>query len=92
MNIEVELLGALARIAGSRYIRIEVADDTTVRGILSIVKGMRPGMEEYIVLRGDTASNIIVLVDGRDIGVLDGLETKLRDGCKITLIPVIHGG
>lgn len=92
MNIEVELLGALARVAGSRNVRIEVADNAKVRDVLSIVRGIGRGMEEYIVLRGDSLSNIIVLVDGRDIGILDGLETKLRDGGKITLIPVVHGG
>jgi len=49
-------------------------------------------MEEYIVISRDRVSNVIVLVDGRDIGVLDGVETKLRDSSKVTLIPVVHGG
>jgi len=92
MNIELELLGALARIAGSRSIRIEVADNATVRDVLSMVRGMQRGIEEYIVLSENRVSNVIVLVDGRDIGVLDGVETKLRDGSKVTLIPVVHGG
>jgi len=92
MNIELELLGALARIAGSRNVRIEVTGNATVKDLLSIVRGRWRGMEEYIILRGGTVSNVIVLVDGRDIGVLDGLETKLRDGCKVTMIPVVHGG
>jgi molybdopterin converting factor small subunit len=92
MNIELELLGALARIAGSRSVKIEVTDNATVRDVLSMVRRMQRGMEEYILLSGDRVNNVIVLVDGRDIGVLDGIETKLRDGSKVTLIPVVHGG
>jgi molybdopterin converting factor small subunit len=92
MNIELELLGALARIAGSRSVKIEVTDNATVRDVLSMVKRMQRGMEEYILLSGDRVNNVIVLVDGRDIRVLDGIETKLRDGSKVTLIPVVHGG
>jgi len=34
----------------------------------------------------------LILVNGREISVLNGLETKLKDGDEISLIPVVHGG
>ena len=41
---------------------------------------------------GDSSSNALMLVNGREISVLNGLETKLNDGDEIVFVPVVHGG
>jgi molybdopterin converting factor small subunit len=41
---------------------------------------------------GDAVSNGLILVNGREISVLNGLETKLNDGDEIVFVPVVHGG
>jgi molybdopterin converting factor small subunit len=40
----------------------------------------------------DSRSNSLILVNGREISVLNGLETKLNDGDEIVFVPVVHGG
>jgi len=40
----------------------------------------------------DPRPNALILVNGREIGVLDGLGTKLRDGDEVVFVPVVHGG
>jgi molybdopterin synthase sulfur carrier subunit len=40
----------------------------------------------------DSRSNSLVLVNGREISVLNGLETELKDGDEIVFVPVVHGG
>jgi molybdopterin synthase sulfur carrier subunit len=34
----------------------------------------------------------LILVNGKEISVLNGLETKINDGDEMILIPVAHGG
>jgi molybdopterin converting factor small subunit len=41
---------------------------------------------------GSPLSNAVILVNGKEIGLLNGLETKLKDKDEILFIPVIHGG
>ena len=41
---------------------------------------------------GDPRPNVIVLLNKKEIGVLDGLDTKVCDGDKLVLVPVSHGG
>jgi molybdopterin converting factor small subunit len=36
--------------------------------------------------------NSLILVNGKEISVLDGLETALKDGDEVTFVPVVHGG
>jgi molybdopterin converting factor small subunit len=40
----------------------------------------------------DPRTNVLMLVNGKEISVLKGLDTKLKDGDELTLIPVVHGG
>lgn len=40
----------------------------------------------------DAKSNSLILVNGREISVLEGYETKLSDGDEIVFVPVVHGG
>jgi molybdopterin synthase sulfur carrier subunit len=40
----------------------------------------------------DPRPNNVILVNGREINSLNGLETVLREGDEITVIPLIHGG
>lgn len=40
----------------------------------------------------DSRSNTLILVNGREISVLNGLETTLNDGDEVVFIPVVHGG
>ena len=40
----------------------------------------------------DPRPNALILVKGKEIGVLDGLETKVERNDEIVLIPVSHGG
>lgn len=41
---------------------------------------------------GELNSGIIILVNKRDIDVLQGLDTKLQDGDTVILLSAVHGG
>jgi molybdopterin converting factor small subunit len=40
----------------------------------------------------DPRSNALIVVSGREIGSLNGLETELKDNDELALLPVAHGG
>ena len=40
----------------------------------------------------DSNSNSLILINGTEISVLNGFETKLCDGDEIVFVPVVHGG
>ncbi len=53
-----------------------------------------PGLKRSLVDQEleDPKPNALILVNGREISVLEGLETKLKDGDEIVFVPVVHGG
>jgi molybdopterin converting factor small subunit len=40
----------------------------------------------------DPGPNTLILVSGKEISVLNGLETMLKDGDEVIFIPVLHTG
>ena len=40
----------------------------------------------------DPRPNTLILVNGKEISVLKGLETMLKDGDEVVFIPVLHAG
>ncbi len=40
----------------------------------------------------DARSNSLILVNGREISILEGYQTKLCEGDEVVFVPVVHGG
>lgn len=40
----------------------------------------------------DAGLNALVLVNGREISVLGGLDAMVKDGDVVVFVPVVHGG
>jgi molybdopterin converting factor small subunit len=41
---------------------------------------------------GEPGPNALILVNGREVGVLDGIGTVVADGDAVVLVPVTHTG
>jgi len=62
--------------------------------IQKLVEMFSPEFEEALVdpeLK-DPRPNALILVNGKEISVLEGLETEIDKGDEIVLVPVSHGG
>lgn len=93
MKITLEFVGVMLGDALEKKRDLEVDDDISMREFLQNVVKTHRGLID--VVSGDPprlTSNVIILVNGREIGVLAGLETKLQAGDEVTIIPVSHGG
>lgn len=93
MKITLEFVGVVLRDALEKRRDVEVDESITVLGFLQNLKKTHLGLID--ILSGDPprpTSNFIILVNGREISVLSGLETTLHEGDEVTIIPVSHGG
>ena len=89
-NVIVKLSNILAVEAGGKKVQVEAS--TLKQAIDSLVFG-REGLKNRLLDEsGKPRDYINVYVDGRDYRFLNGLETQLRDGSSITIIPAVSGG
>jgi len=61
------------------------AEGGTVRELLDDLMSRFPGLEEQLPFAN-------VYVEGEDVRTLDGLETEVRPGSTVILLPAMAGG
>ena len=74
---------------GERELR---AEGDTVRELLEDMMGRFPALRTQLVEDGDIAPFVNVYVEGEDVRTLDGLETDVRPGATVILLPAMAGG
>jgi len=97
MRILLKLYGVFRSAARTETIGLELSlTEPTVRTAITEMLARRESAElKRLVLDGETGdprSNTLILVSGREIGALAGLDTKLREGDVLSLLPIAHGG
>ena len=68
------------------------AEGDTVRELLEDLMGSFPALRTQLVEDGDIAPFVNVYVEGEDVRTLDGLETDVRPGATVILLPAMAGG
>ena len=89
MDIEVLLFGQFHELARTRQEIISVCDGTRLKDLIEQL-GKRYGtvfVEEVNRIEG-----LRILINGREYGLLDGMETQLKDKDTVVFLPPISGG
>jgi sulfur-carrier protein len=92
--LTVKFLGALRHLSGKTQFSISFQEDISIRGLLEKISQEIPELKRTFGDQelNDSKSNSLILINGREISVLNGFETKLSDGDEIVFVPVVHGG
>jgi molybdopterin converting factor small subunit len=75
--------------AGNRSIAV---DASTVREALRRLVAEYPALEGRVLDGGTVPSFLNVFVDGDDVRLLEGLDTRVEAGSTILLLPAVAGG
>ena len=92
--MRVRLLGIFRKACGQEYISVRMNGPASVIQIIHKIAESSPELRRVLIdpeLR-DPRPNALILVNGREISALEGLETLIRDRDEVVLIPVTHGG
>ena len=94
MPLTVKFIGALRHLSGKTQFTTNFQDEISIRGLLEKISQEIPELKRTFCDQelNDSRSNSLILVNGREISVLNGFETKLSDGDEIVFVPVFHGG
>jgi len=96
ISVKVRLIGIFRVLSGKSRLPMEVEEKPAIVGkvIQKLVEASSPEFREALIdpeLK-DPRPNALILVNGKEISVLQGLETEVNKGDEIVLVPVSHGG
>ena len=94
MPLTIKFIGALRHLSGKTQFTITFQEDITIEELVNEISQELPELKHTFSDQqlNDSRSNSLVLVNGREISVLNGYETKLKDGDEFVFVPVVHGG
>ena len=95
IHIKVRLLGVFRELSGKSRVTIEFEDTVSVRKVVQrLTESLSSRLKETLIdpELSDPRPNALILVNGKEIGVLQGLQTILDDNDEVVLLPVAHGG
>ncbi len=91
MAVNVELSGGLARASGEKHATVEASSLHEALEELAARYGEE--FRDRLFDEGGKPRRFInIYVNGRDCRFLRRLETELREGDKVSLIPAVSGG
>ena len=95
VNVEVKFLGVFRQFSGRNRVLVKLEEPPTVRKMIQkLTEAFSSEFKRALVdpELEDPRPNALILVNGREINVLQGLETEVKDGDELVLVPVSHGG
>ena len=90
MAVTVRIPTPLRTLTGGEE-EVEV-NGSTVKEIINDLEANHPGMKERLLDDKGVRRFVNIYVGDEDIRFLDGLETGLKDGEEISIVPAIAGG
>lgn len=95
MKVSIRLLGHLSTVAKEEHVVFNVGNGATVVELIKrLTEGLGEEFKREVVgpTSMDPRTNCLIMVNDREIGALDGLQTELRKGDVVSIVPVSHGG
>jgi len=95
VRVRVTLVGVFGGLSGRRRVRLELGEGATVGDVVKkLIAAFPPGFKAALVdpVLGEPGPNALILVNGREVGVLEGVATVVGDGDAVVFVPLTHTG
>jgi MoaD family protein len=90
VSIEVKVTSVLQRVVGARSVQ---SDGTTIAEVLRRVDEQHPGFKEQITEDDGSLRRFVnIYVNDEDIRYLQSLETPVKEGDIVSILPALAGG
>jgi len=93
-TVSVRLVGVFKKAYGKDRVTVEMRGKEALRDAIKRLVQSSPDLGRLLIdpELGTPLPNAVILVNGKEINLLNGLNTTLMGGDEVVLIPVIHGG
>lgn len=93
MELELRFFATFRAAVGQKTVDWEFDDDATIGDVLLTIEEEYPELVgELLDEDGDIQPQLTVLKNGREVVHLEGTETELEDGDRVSVFPPVAGG
>ena len=90
----MKFVGAFRSISGKSKFTLKLVNIVSLREVVRKIVEELPKLKRVLIdlELEDPRPNTLILVNGKEVSVLNGLDTVLKDGDDVVFVPVVHGG
>jgi len=94
MVITVKFIGSFRNVSGKGKLTIKSESIIPLREAIKEIVEELPKLKRVLIdpELENPRPNTLILVNGKEISVLNGLDTMLEDEDEVVFVPVVHGG
>lgn len=92
MELELRFFATFREAVGRKVVEREFEAGATVGGVLAAIEAEYPELGGEILDDGDIRPQLSILKNGREVVHIDGTDTALEDGDRLSVFPPIAGG
>jgi len=95
ITVKVRTILAIKKILGKGEIELSVPEKSTLQELVTTLVNNFGDDLASLLLESETRNvlpHIRLMVNGRDIAFLDGMETALQSGDEVLILPPVSGG
>jgi molybdopterin synthase sulfur carrier subunit len=95
VTVEVRFMGIFQQLSGKKRFKLTLEEPATVRKAVNKLTEIFSQEFKRVLIDlqlNDPRPNALILVGGKEINVLQGLETEIKDSEEIVFLPMVHGG
>ena len=89
MQVRVKLLGSLRSPQIPDVFTIELPAKAKMISLIDKLSKLHPKVASSLV---DESIKSLIMLDGVEVGNLSGLNTPLKEGSEVVMVPITHGG
>lgn len=93
--VNVRFLGIFQRLTGKKRCELTLQEPATIKDVVTkLLEEFSDELKTVLVdpQLDDPRPNALILVEGKEISALQGLETEVKDSQEIVFLPMVHGG
>jgi molybdopterin synthase sulfur carrier subunit len=92
-TITVRLYATLRDLVGAKEISVPLEDGATVRDLIEAIKKISPELGAKMLDEDGQLTRLVhIFVDGRNVLVLEGLDTPITPNAQVNIFPPVAGG
>jgi len=94
MKVEVRFFTSLREITGYKVNKILLQNSSTIEELLTLLSEKHgKNFREYIYnKKGEVQGFLSFLVNGKNINIMQGFDTKLKEDDVVAILPPVGGG
>ncbi len=87
-------MGVFCSVAGKDNLTIEFKEAVSLKEVVEEIVRKIPNLKRTLIDPDleDPTPNSLIFVNDKEVSVLNGLETTIREGDEVTFISVLHTG